>query len=67
MWVPDGKLIGLEAVDNTQVYVTNTDGTKLQLYEGWNVWCHADDGKCYYHDKGVANEVILSTITVTGK
>ena len=65
MWDPNGKYIGLTPAPNTTVYVTDIRGRQLQLYAGWDIWCHADNGKCYYHDLGLGQEVILSTITVT--
>jgi hypothetical protein len=65
MWDPNGKYIGLTPAPKTTVYVTDTRGKLLQLYAGWDIWCHADNGKCYFHDLGLGQEVILSTIKVT--
>jgi len=66
IWQPDGKYIGMTPSATTQVYVTDARGNQLQLYAGWDIWCHADNGNCYYHDLGLGQEVILSTVTVTG-
>jgi Flp pilus assembly pilin Flp len=69
VWDPDGSDIGLANVagDNLQVYVTDVKGKQLQLYDGWSIWCHADNGKCYFHNKGVGQEVELGSVVVNEK
>jgi Flp pilus assembly pilin Flp len=66
IWQPNGKYIDMTPSPTTQVYVTDTKGKQLQLYAGWDIWCHADNGNCYYHDLGLGQQVILRTVTVTG-
>jgi hypothetical protein len=48
------------------VNVQDTNGNTMHLIDTWNIWCHATDGRCYYHTAGTGTEVLLSTVTVTG-
>jgi Flp pilus assembly pilin Flp len=63
-WNPNGSRVGLSNVknDNIQVYVQTVSGETLQLYDGWNIWCVASSGQCYYHNVAAGNEVVLSSI-----
>ncbi|MBL6965611.1 MAG: hypothetical protein ISR60_03560 [Anaerolineales bacterium] len=65
-WNPHGTDVGLanRSGDNLQIYVDDLDGNTLHLYDGWNIWCRADDGECYYHTVAPGNEVDLSTLVV---
>jgi Flp pilus assembly pilin Flp len=65
LWNPNGDKVGLgnKIGDDIQVYVTDTDGNRLHLYDGWNIWC-VGDGTCYYHTVAPGNEVDLSTIEI---
>lgn len=65
-WSPNGNRIGLanRPGDNLQVYVTNGEGNTIRLYDGWNIWCVADSGQCYYHTVAPGNEIDISTVTV---
>jgi len=65
-WNPNGELIGLgnRAGDTTQVYVRDTGGNLLQLYDSWNIWCVASSGKCYYHNYPGGTEVNLNTVEI---
>ncbi|GEM_PF-642384 len=68
VWNPNGSRLGLSNVkgDNIQVYVQTASGETLHLYDGWNIWCEASSGQCYYHNIADGNEVVLSSIyTVT--
>jgi hypothetical protein len=65
IWQPNGRYIGITPAPNSSVYVTDARNNHLQLYDGWDIWCHADNGNCYYHDMGLGQQVILSTVTVT--
>ena len=64
-WTPSGSRIGLgnEIGDDIQIYVTDLDGNRLHLYDGWNIWC-LSDGVCYYHTVAPGNEVDISTVEV---
>ncbi|PDV98088.1 hypothetical protein [Candidatus Chloroploca asiatica] len=66
VWNPNGPRIGLanRPGDNLQIYVTDRDNKVRKLYDGWNIWCEAADGKCYYHTVAPENEVDLSTLVV---
>ncbi len=66
VWNPNGPRIGLgnRPGDNLQIYVTDRNNTVRKLYDGWNIWCEAADGKCYYHTVAPENEVDLSTLVV---
>jgi len=65
-WNPNGDKIGLanKPGDNLQVYVEDLNGNRLKLYDGWNIWCVAATGQCYYHTVAPGNEVDLNTLTV---
>jgi hypothetical protein len=67
LWNPNGENIGLANAsgDNLQVYVKDTSGNLLHLYDGWNIWCRSSDGICFYHSIGGV-QVDLSTVVVTG-
>lgn len=68
VWSPNGSRVGLSNIknDNIQVYVQTVTGETLHLYDGWNIWCVASSGQCYYHNVADGNEVVLSSIyTVT--
>ena len=67
VWEPNGQYIGLTPAAGTQVYVTTAKGKQVQLYDGWDIWCHADNGGCYFHDKGLGQEVDLNTVVVKSK
>ena len=66
-WNPHGDYIGLANAtgDNIQVYVKDTQGNLLHLYDGWNIWCQSSTGICYYHTADTGPQVNLSTIYVT--
>ena len=68
LWNPNGQNIGLANAsgDNLQVYVKDTNGNLLHLYDGWNIWCDAATGNCYFHTMGSGVQVDLSTVVVTG-
>ena len=63
-WNPNGEYIGLgnKKGDNLQVYVTDVNGNRIKLYDGWNIWCSGTT--CYYHTVAPGNEVDISTIEV---
>lgn len=65
-WNPNGDKLGLanRNGDNLQVYVNDLEGNTLQLYDGWNIWCVAGSGQCYYHTVAPGNEVDISTLVV---
>ncbi|HHE73289.1 MAG TPA: hypothetical protein ENL34_13525 [Chloroflexi bacterium] len=65
-WNPRGNAIGLanRRGDNLQVYVRAKNGNLLKLYDGWDIWCLATDGTCYYHTIAPGNEVDISTLMV---
>ena len=64
-WNPNGSKLGLgnEIGDDIQIYVTDLDGNRLHLYDGWSIWCQGG-GVCYYHTVAPGNEVDISTIEV---
>jgi len=66
---PHGSWLGLANVsgDGYQVYVTTLTGTELHLYDGWNVWVSAEDGRAYYHlyPRGEENETVIEVILAT--
>jgi len=66
IWNPNGDKIGLsnQKGDDLQVYVEDMDGNTRKLYDGWNIWCVASTGKCYFHTVAPGNEVDVSTIKV---
>ncbi len=68
-WKPHGDDIGLanRAGDDIQIYVDDLNGNTLHLYDGWNIWCVAGDGKCYYHTIAPENEVDINTIKVVNE
>jgi len=63
-WNPNGQYIGLgnKKGDNLQIYVTDLEGNRIKLYDGWNIWCSGTT--CYYHTVAPGNEVDISTIEV---
>jgi Flp pilus assembly pilin Flp len=63
-WNPNGDKIGLgnKRGDDVQVYVTDMDGKRRHLYDGWNIWCTG--GGCYYHTVAPGNEVDISTLEI---
>ncbi len=65
-WNPHGSNVGLANYggDNLQLYVNDLDGNPLHLYDGWNIWCQASDGKCYYHTVAPENEIDITTLIV---
>ncbi len=65
-WNPNGDKIGLanKPGDNLQIYVDDLNGNTLKLYDGWNIWCLAETGQCYYHTVAPGNEIDLNTLTV---
>ncbi len=65
-WNPNGEYIGLANVigDKLQVYVRDTQGNRLHLYDGWNIWCQANSARCYYHTMGTGPEVDLNSIEI---
>jgi Flp pilus assembly pilin Flp len=67
-WNPNGEYIGLANAsgDNLQVYVKDTNGNLLHLYDGWDIWCRATDGACFFHTAGSGTPVDLNTVVVTG-
>ena len=67
-WNPNGQYIGLANAsgDNIQVYVKDTSGNLLHLYDGWDIWCNAPTGVCYYHSADSGIQVDINTIVVTG-
>jgi Flp pilus assembly pilin Flp len=65
-WSPNGSQLGMsnKSGDNIQIYVIDLNGNRLHLYDGWNIWCVASSGTCYYHTVAPGNEVDISTIEV---
>ena len=65
VWNPNGGKIGLgnKLGDDIQVYVTDLDGNRLHLYDGWSIWC-VTDGTCYYHTVAPGNEVDINTLEI---
>ena len=65
-WGPHGADVGLanRHGDNLEIYVDDLNGNRLHLYNGWNIWCRADDGKCYYHRVAPQNEIDITTLEV---
>lgn len=65
-WNPNGDKLGLanRSGDDLQVYVNDLEGNTLHLYDGWNIWCAAGSGQCYYHTVAPGNEVDISTLVV---
>ena len=63
-WSPNGDKISLgnDSGDDIQVYVTDMDGTRRHLYDGWNILCTR--GGCYYHTVAPGNEVDISTLEI---
>jgi len=66
---PHGSWLGIANVsgDAYQVYVTTLTGTELHLYDGWNVWVSAEDGRAYYHlyPRGEEGETVVEVILAT--
>jgi len=66
---PHGAWLGLANVsgDAYQVYVTTLTGNELHLYDGWNVWVSAEDGRAYYHlyPRGEEGETVVEVILAT--
>lgn len=65
LWNPNGSRLGIgnKIGDDTQLYVTDLDGNRLHLYDGWNIWCTVGGG-CYYHTIAPGNEVDISTLEI---
>jgi pilus assembly protein Flp/PilA len=65
-WGPHGKDVGLanRHGDNLEIYVDDLEGNTLHLYNGWNIWCVASSGQCYYHSVAPGNEVDINTLVV---
>lgn len=65
-WRPAGDRIALEnrKKDDLQVYVTDLNGKKRHLYDGWKIWCMAESGTCYFHTVAPGNEVDVNTVEV---
>ncbi len=65
-WNPNGNKLGLanRPGDNLQIYVTGKDQQVRKLYDGWNIWCVASDGRCYYHTVDPENEIDLDSLIV---
>ena len=63
-WNPNGDKIGLgnKRGDDIQVYVTDLDGKRRHLYDGWNIWCTGSG--CYYHTVAPGNEVDIGTLEI---
>ena len=63
-WNPNGERLGLgnKSGDDIQVYVTDLDGKRRHLYDGWSIWCTG--GGCYYHSVAPGNEVDISTLEI---
>ena len=63
-WNPNGERLGLgnKSGDDIQVYVTDLDGKRRHLYDGWSIWCTS--GGCYYHSVAPGNEVDISTLEI---
>mgnify|MGYP001051671446 CR=1 FL=1 len=63
-WNPNGEKVGLanRSGDDIQIYVTDTDGNRLHLYDGWSIWCTGSG--CYYHTVAPGNEVDIDTIEI---
>ena len=60
---PHGAWVGLANVagDGYQVYVRTISGVELHLYDNWNVWLSAEDGRAYYHlyPRGEPGETLI--------
>jgi Flp pilus assembly pilin Flp len=65
-WGPNGGRIGLanRHGDDIEIYVTDLNGNRRHLTNGWNIWCEAATSECYYHRVQPGNEVDLRTIEV---
>ena len=63
-WNPNGERLGLgnKKGDDIQVYVTDLEGKRRHLYDGWSIWCTG--GGCYYHSVAPGNEVDISTLEI---
>mgnify|MGYP006935339023 CR=1 FL=1 len=63
-WNPNGERLGLgnKSGDDIQVYVTDLEGKRRHLYDGWSIWCTG--GGCYYHTVAPGNEVDISTLEI---
>lgn len=66
VWNPNGSRIGLANVagDAIQLYVTDLNGNRLQVYDGWSIWCPVLEEVCYYHTIAPGNEVDLRSLEV---
>jgi len=65
-WKPHGGDVGLanRPDDDIQIYVDDLSGNTLHLFDGWNIWCLASNGNCYYHTIAPGNEIDINTIKV---
>ena len=65
-WGPNGGRIGLanRSGDDIEIYITDLDGNRRHLTNGWNIWCVAATNACYYHRVQPGNEVDLRTIEI---
>lgn len=50
--------------DVYQVYVSDLKGKEFHLYDGWTIWCLAQDGRCWYQSPENGFEVDMTTLRV---
>ena len=65
-WKSNGGrvVLGTEPDDDRQVYVSDFEGNRLHLYDGWNILCPALETMCYYHSVASGNEIDITTLEV---
>lgn len=63
---PAGNRLGLGNAlgDQYQLYVTNTYGEEMHIYDGYSVWYSFVDRNWYYHDIGDSIPVDINTLRV---
>jgi Flp pilus assembly pilin Flp len=57
------RLVNAEG-DQIQVYVSNLKGKEFHLFDGWTIWCPAQEDHCWYQSTETGFEVNMDTLRV---